>query len=113
VTRSAAPTRATRTNKPGGFVFQDSEAAVQAEFEKNLQFALDMARSAARPTRRRRTSANAAAGLLPATFATSNGSPQTVEVNAKRSLGKVTAHWTIGGGHERQARTSEWAGGSR
>ena len=34
---------------PGGFVFQDSEPAVQAVFQRNLQFALDLARSAAQP----------------------------------------------------------------
>ena len=32
-----------------GFVFPDDEALVQGEYEKNLQFALDLARSAANP----------------------------------------------------------------
>ena len=99
--------------KPGGFVFQDNDAAVQAEFEKNLQFALDLARSAAQPDQPSSHLGNKAAGLVPSTFTTSTGVPQTVEVNAKRSLGQVTAHWTIDGGRERQARTDEWKGGSR
>jgi hypothetical protein len=35
---------------PGcGFVFPDDEALVQAEFERNLPFALDLARSALDP----------------------------------------------------------------
>ena len=36
---------------PGGFVYQDSEADVQAEFNRNVQFALDLARSANNPGR--------------------------------------------------------------
>ena len=34
---------------PNGFAFQDSEADIQAQFEKNLAFALDLARSAKDP----------------------------------------------------------------
>jgi hypothetical protein len=98
---------------PGGFVFQDSEAAVQAVFQKNLAFALDLARSAGRPDQPVSHLNNTAPDLVPSTFPTSNGTPQIVEVNAKRSVGRVTAHWTINGGRERQASTSEWAGGQR
>jgi hypothetical protein len=98
---------------PGGFVFQDSEAAIEAEFQKNLPFALDNARSAGQPDQPVSHLNNTAAALVPSTFATSNGTPQTVEVNAKRSVGPVTAHWTINGRRERTARTTEWAGGSR
>jgi hypothetical protein len=98
---------------PGGFVFQDSEAAVQAEFAKNLPFALDLARSAGRPDSPSSQFGNTAPGLVPTTFATSNGAPQIVEVNAKRSLGRVTAHWTVNGRRERQTRTTEWPGGER
>jgi hypothetical protein len=98
---------------PGGFVFQDSEAAVQSVFQRNLQFALDLARSAEQPDEPVSQFGNTAADLIPTTFPTSNGTPQTVEVNAKRSAGTVTAHWTINGRHERETRTSEWSGGQR
>ncbi|MEA2467464.1 MAG: hypothetical protein QOJ57_1590, partial [Thermoleophilaceae bacterium] len=98
---------------PGGFVFQDSEAAVQAVFEKNLPFALDLARSAARPDEPVSHLNNTAPDLVPSTFGTSNGVPQTVEVNAKRSAGAVTAHWTINGRSHRTTRTSEFRGGQR
>ena len=98
---------------PGGFVFQDDDAAIQAEFEKNLQFALDLARSADDPDEPNSHLGNEAPALVPTTFTTSNGSPQTVEVNARKSLGAVTAHWTINGGRDRQARTTEWGGGQR
>jgi hypothetical protein len=98
---------------PGGFVFQDSEAAVQAEFQKNLAFALDLARSATQPDRPSSQFGNTAPALVPTTFAASTGVPQTVEVNARRSAGEVTAHWTINGRRERQTRAREWGGGSR
>ena len=49
-------------------------------------------------TRRSRTSARTIPDFVPATFPTSYGSPQTVEVNAKRSLGDVTVNWQINGG---------------
>ena len=91
---ATAPTRL----PPGGFVFQDDETAVQAEFEKNLDFALDLARSAAKPDEPKSHLGNTAPDFVPTTFSISNGDPQTVEVNAKRSLGDVTVHWQINGG---------------
>jgi hypothetical protein len=98
---------------PGGFVFQDDEAAVQAVFEKNLPFALDLAKSATDPDDPVSHLGNHAPDMEPSTFPTSNGTPQTVEVNAKRSLGRVTAHWTVNGRRERTASTYEFRGGQR
>ena len=98
---------------PGGFVFQDNEAAVQAVFEKNLAFALDLARSVGQPDQPVSHLNNKARTLVPTTFPTSNGTPQVVEVNAKRSAGRVTAHWSINGRRERSSSTSEWRGGQR
>jgi hypothetical protein len=98
---------------PGGFVFQDSEADVQAQFEKNLPFAMDLAESATHPDNPTSHLGNTAPAMVPTTFATSYGNPQTVEVNAKRSLGAITAHWKIDGGPERTARTTQFNGGSR
>jgi hypothetical protein len=98
---------------PGGFVFQDSEAAVQAEFDKNLPLALDLAKSAAKPDQPVSHLGNVAPKLVPTTFASSNGTPQTVEVNARRSAGGVTAHWKINDGPNRHIRTTEFGGGQR
>ena len=50
---------------PGGFVFQDDETAVQAEFEKNLDFALDLVKSAARPDEPKSHLGNTAPDLVP------------------------------------------------
>lgn len=99
--------------EPGGFVFQDSETAVQAEFEKNLAFALDLAKAAAKPDEAQSHLGPKVPDFVPTTFGISHGSPQTVEVNAKRSLGRVEAHWRVNGGRERAAGTREFRGGER
>jgi hypothetical protein len=98
---------------PGGFVFQDSNADIQAEFRKNVPFALDLARSAKRPDRPKSHLGNTAPDLVPTEFATSYGSPQKVEVNAKRRLGPVRLHWQVNDGRTGSAATHEFKGGSR
>ncbi len=98
---------------PGGFVFQDDETAVQAEFEKNLDFALDLVKSAARPDEPKSHLGNTAPDLVPSTFSISTGDPQTVEVNAKRSLGNVRVFWQVNDGRVHRGNLSEYAGGER
>jgi Zinc carboxypeptidase/Immune inhibitor A peptidase M6 len=111
-----------------GFVFPDDEAAVQQEFEINLPFAIDVAKSAAKPTKPKShlgapklepfyletvsldpTRANNP--LSDFRFAHSYGDPQPVEVLARRKIGKVKVHYRINGGAEQTAPTSEWNGG--
>ena len=111
-----------------GFEFPDDEAAVQQEFEINLPFAIDVAKSAAKPTKPKShlgktrldpfyletvtldpTRANNPLSDL--RFAHSYGDPQPVEVLAQRGIGKVKVHYRINGGPERTASTSEWDGG--
>jgi hypothetical protein len=98
---------------PNGFAFQDSEADIQAQFEKNLAFALDLARSANDPANFSSHLGNEAPELVPRTFPVSFGDPQTVEVNAKRELGSVTVHWRVNGGREHSASTREFRGGAK
>lgn len=98
---------------PGGFVFQDDENAVQAEFQKNLDFALDLVKSAAKPDQPQSHLGNTAPDFVPTTFSVSTGDPQTVEVNAKRSLGDVRVFWQINGGRIQKGGLSEYAGGER
>jgi hypothetical protein len=98
---------------PDGFVFQDDETAVQAEFQKNLDFALDLARSAAKPDEPKSHLGNTAPDLVPTTFSVSHGDPQTVEVNAKRSLGDVKVFWQINDGRVQRGGLGEYAGGQR
>jgi hypothetical protein len=112
-----------------GFVFPDDEALVRAEFERNLPFALDLAKSAPDP-------ANPASHRGPAAkpfyldvsavdpeksgnplsdfrFSVSYGDPQPVQVLAKRSLGAVSVKYKVNGGATRTASTSEADGGAR
>ena len=110
-----------------GFVFPDNEAEVQKEFERNLPFALSVAKSAEDPD-----DPESSLGIetkpfyiksddpykegIPGanfTFQYSYGDPQEVRVLAKRSLGRVTLKYRINGGRTRSASTSEWRGGDR
>ena len=113
---------------PGcGFVFPDDEELVQAEFERNIPFALSVARSAGDPD-----DPDSALGIetkpfylesddpykegIPGSnfkFDYSYGDPQPVQVLAKRSLGDVTLKYSINGGSVQSAPTSEWDGGDR
>jgi hypothetical protein len=98
---------------PGGFVFQDSEAAVEDEFVRNLPFALDLARSAKNPGRPVSHLGNVAPDFEPSKFSVSYGDPQTVEVNANRDLGPVEVLWRVGNGAVHRAPTTEYKGGER
>ena len=97
----------------GGFVFPDDEALVQAEFVKNLPFAMDIATSAADPAHPVSHLGNTVAPFYVDAFTTSYGDPQPVQVNAARYLGDVTLHYRIAGGAEQTASTAEWDGGER
>jgi hypothetical protein len=110
-----------------GFVFPDDEELVQAEFERNLPFALSVARSAVDPANPQTVTGITTKPFYvdsedpykrsnPGTqlsFNKSYGDPQPVAVIAKRSLGAVTVKYRINGGAVQSAPTSEWEGGSR
>jgi hypothetical protein len=110
-----------------GFVFPDDEALVQQEFQKQLPFALDVAKSAldpAHPVSHLNLSPRPLvvksddtykAGLPTSnfTFAYSYGDPQEVRVDALRSLGPVFVKYRINGGPIQTAPTVEWTGGSK
>ena len=98
---------------PGGFVFQDSEAEVQRVFQENLNYALDFAKSAPDPDDPVSHIGNAAPNFVPTTFTKSTGSPQVVEVNAKRALGRVMVKYRINGGRIRTAGTRAFTGGEK
>jgi hypothetical protein len=98
---------------PSVFEFQDSEGDLQAAFEKNVPFALDVADSADDPANPENHLGNTTPDFEVAEFGVSYGNPQTVEVNAKRSLGDVRIRYQVNGGPVRQGPTSEWEGGER
>ena len=98
---------------PSVFEYQDREEDVEDAFEKNIPFAIDVAESASNPAEPVSHLGNTPADFEVETFETSYGDPQPVQVNAKRSLGRVTMHYRINGGRERTTKTGEWKGGER
>ena len=99
-----------------GFVFPDDEDLVQAEFERNLQFALNVARSARTPDdpvshmgiRTKNLyldlaeidpwKTNHPASDLKVEVSHGGGSTQPVEVLAKKSVPNLELHYRINGG---------------
>jgi hypothetical protein len=96
-----------------GFVFQDVESDVQDEFERHVQFALDLARSADSPSRPDSHLGNKVPNFVVNDFEISYGNPQTVQVNARRDLGAISLKYRVNGGAVRTRSTSEWPGGLR
>jgi Zinc carboxypeptidase len=114
-----------------GFVFPDDEALVQAQFEKNLEFAVNVARSAGDPDDPVSHIGLDTAGLyldlskidpwktnwptsdLTVRTSYAGDSSQPVEVLAKRAAGAVTLHYSINGGTVQNAPTSESPDGER
>ncbi|MGH2661250.1 MAG: M14 family zinc carboxypeptidase [Actinomycetota bacterium] len=116
--------------RPGaGFVFPDKEGLIRKHTGENRQFALNVAMSAAdpddpkshwgidtKPFYLETASIDSTRNQNPLSdfrFPYSYGDPQPVRVLAKRSLGPVTVHWSVNGGAEQTAPTSEWDGGER
>ncbi len=113
---------------PGsGFVFPDDEALVEAEFQNQLAFATDVAKSAKDPSDpvshlgietkpfylSSEDTYKAGLPLSNFKFSVSYGDPQEVRVLALRELGKVDLKYRINGGHVRTEKTSEWQGGEK
>jgi hypothetical protein len=114
-----------------GFVFPDDEALVQAEFQKNLDFAVRVAKSAKDPDDPVSHIGLDTAGLyldtskidpwktnwptsdLRVDLSYAGGSSQPVEVLAKRAVGAVTLHYSVNGGADKTAATSESPDGER
>ncbi|HEX6678478.1 MAG TPA: M14 family zinc carboxypeptidase [Actinomycetes bacterium] len=114
-----------------GFVFPDDEALVQAEFQKNLDFAVRIAKSAMDPDDPVSHAGIDTAGLyldtskidpwktnwptsdLRVDLSYAGGSSQPVEVLAKRAVGAVTLHYAVNGGAAQTATTKESPNGER
>ena len=96
-----------------GFEFQDDEDDVEAEFQRQLLFSLDLARSAEDPGNASSHLGNGVDDFYVDDFAVSYGDPQSVEVSAKRSLGDVRLRYRINDGGIKQAPTKAAPGGER
>ena len=96
-----------------GFNFPDDEALIQAEFEKNIPFALAVAESAADPDDPVSVLGIDTPNFVVDSFDISYGDPQTVAVTAKQDLAGIRMNYSINGGRARQASAREWDGGER
>ncbi|WP_194397588.1 M14 family metallopeptidase [Microbacterium atlanticum] len=96
-----------------GFDFPDDEQLIQAEFAKNVPFALAVAESAKDPDDPVSVVGRDAEEFRVDTFSVSYGDPQTVAVTAQRALKAKKLMYSINGGRAVQASVSEWDGGER
>ncbi|MFI1656758.1 M14 family zinc carboxypeptidase [Streptomyces sp. NPDC020472] len=95
------------------FTFPDDEKLIQAEFAKNVPFALAVAETAAHPDRPVSPVGIDAPDLTPKTFTTSyaRGGEQEVAVTARKSLRGKTLTYRINGGRPHSERLEAWKGG--
>ena len=95
------------------FHFPDDEALVEAEFRKNLPFALSIAQSAADPADPVTVTGRQAPEFVVDSFDVSYGDPQTVAVTARRDQHTQRLEYRVNGGRTRRAHIREWKGGER
>ena len=98
------------------FIFPDDEELIQAEFEKNIPFALAVAQSTHDPDDPVVPSTvpgSDAPDLVADPFTVSYGTSQQVAVTAKRSLVDVSLNYSINGGAPATTAVEEWEGGER
>ena len=95
------------------FNFPDSEALIQAEFEKNIPFAVAVARSAKDPDDPESVVGRTAPDFQVDSFDVSYGDPQTVAVTARRDLRDLAMLYSINGQPASRVEVREWRGGER
>ncbi len=96
-----------------GFNFPDDEGLIEAEFRKNIPFALSVADSAADPDDPVSVVGRDTPSFVLDPFDTSYGSPQPVAVTAKRSLRQMELRYRVNGGPVRTGDVERWRGGER
>ncbi|MEU6311775.1 M14 family zinc carboxypeptidase [Streptomyces sp. NPDC047014] len=97
-----------------GFNFPDDEKLIQAEFAKNVPFALAVAESAAHPDRPASSVGLSAADFTLDPFTTSyaaRGEDQPVAVTARKSLRDKELTYRINGGRTHDEDLKAWKGG--
>ncbi|MDA0166134.1 M14 family zinc carboxypeptidase [Solirubrobacter ginsenosidimutans] len=95
------------------FDFPDDEKLIQAEFEKNIPFALATAESAKDPDDPVSAVGRKAPDFEVDSFDVSYGDPQTVAVTAKRAIKHLQLNYKINNGKTKTANVSEWKGGEK
>lgn len=96
-----------------GFNFPDDEKLIQAEFAKNIPFALSVAETAAHPDQPSSSVGLAAPDFTPDTFTTSygRGADQEVAVTARKSVRQKALNYRINGGRTHDEDLRAWKGG--
>lgn len=97
-----------------GFNFPDDEKLIQAEFAKNIPFALSVGESAAHPDRPVSSVGLSATDFTPDPFTTSyvaRGEDQTVAVTARKALKDKELNFRINGGRTHDEDLRAWKGG--
>ncbi|MGH3648556.1 MAG: zinc carboxypeptidase, partial [Micromonosporaceae bacterium] len=96
------------------FNFPEDEALIQAEYEKNIEFARNVAMATHHPD-----SPEGAGGTTPDfvvdafDVSHSGTGAQPVAVNARRALEQKKLHYKINGGATKSTRIKEWGGGEK
>ncbi|MFF8274628.1 M14 family zinc carboxypeptidase [Streptomyces lateritius] len=95
------------------FTFPDDEKLIQAEFAKNVPFALAVAESSAHPDRPVSVTGQEAPDFTPDVFTTSyaRGGDQEVSVTARKSLRSKELKYRVNGGRKHSERLEAWEGG--
>ncbi len=96
-----------------GFNFPDDEELIQAEFEKNIPFALAVAKSTQDPDDPVSVVGRRAADMVSDPFAVAHGRTQPVAVTAKKALTDLRLKYSVNGGATTSVKTSQWQGGER
>lgn len=100
-------------NCESGFNFPDDEELIQAEFAKNVPFALAVAKSALDPDDPVSVVGIDTPDFQVDGFPVSYGDTQTVAVVAKRALRDMKVEYRINGGRVKTTTVREWKGGER
>ncbi len=96
-----------------GFNFPDDEKLIQAEFAKNVPFALSVAKSARDPANPVSVVGRSTPDFVVDKFDVSYGGTQQVATTARRSLILPQLRYSINGGPTRGSSAREWKGGER
>ena len=96
-----------------GFNFPDDEELIQAEFEKNIPFALSVARSTHDPDDPVSAVGLTAPDMVSDPFAVSHGTNQQVAVTAKKAIKNLRLKYSVNGGRTKSEKTWKWRGGER
>ena len=87
-----------------GFIFPDDEELIQAEFAKNIPFALAVGRSALDPDDPVSVVGESTPDFVIDPFDVSYGTRQPVATIARRALSNVQMHYSVNGGRTRSVR---------